>query len=156
MATGIYTQWHVFETLKLRHAAGAVTAPFPTLLEPSTSIDVIIPQHYHNTWSVSVGANYTASDTVTLRGGLGWDQSPAVRKYRNVQLPDNDRIGLGLGAHWQATKTAGIDVGWTHILSGHAELNPPAQTNGAVTVTTNGKVHGGGDVFAAQVVWDIV
>lgn len=157
MGTVVYTQWNKFNTLSLQNVAGLVddeeTSPLPAA---SKTIEVTIPEKYENSWNVSVGANYYPTDTITIRTGIGYDQTPVQNKYRNVQLPDNDRYVLALGAHFQATKTIGLDAGWSHIFIGEAKVNPPAQVNGAETVTTNGRVRGGADVLSGQVTWDIV
>lgn len=157
MGTVVYTQWNKFDTLTLQNVAGLVdneeTAPLPG---PSKTIEVSIPEKYQNTWNVSLGANYYPTETITIRTGIGYDETPVQNKYRNVQLPDNDRYAVALGAHYQATKTIGLDVGYTHIFFDEVKVNPPAQVNGAEVVSTNGHVNGGADVFSGQVTWDIV
>lgn len=154
MGTLIYTQWNTFKTLSLNQVAGVVDTG--TIPAPSTNIDVEIPENYHNTWNLSLGANYYPTDTIILRGGIGFDQSPVRNKYRNVQLPDGDRYALALGGHFQATKTIGLDVGWSHIFFSQVKVNPPPQVNGAETVSTNGHVKGSADVLSGQVTWDII
>ncbi len=159
MGSVIYTQWNTLKTLTLNGVAGAVNVPPPpvsTLIAGSTNIQITIPENYRNTWNLALGANYYPTDTIILRGGLGFDQSPVQNAYRNVQLPDNDRYIVALGGHFQATKTVGLDVGWMHIFIQEARVNPPPQVMGAETVSTSGHVNGGADVFSGQVTWDIV
>ncbi|MBX3708913.1 MAG: outer membrane protein transport protein [Gammaproteobacteria bacterium] len=155
MATGIYTQWNTFKTLTLKQVAGLANDPL-TLVAPSTDIQITIPENYRNTINISLGANYYPTDTIILRGGIGYDQSPVRDTYRNVQLPDGDRYAVALGGHFQATKTLGLDVGWSHIFFNKTKVHPPAQVNGAETVSTNGHVTGGADVLSGQVTWDII
>lgn len=150
MANIIYTQWSTLQYLVLQNVAGIQD------LAASTNIIVSIPQHFRNTFNYSIGADYAATDTVTLRGGLGIDQTPVNDQYRNVMLPDNNRFVIALGSHFQSTKTLGFDIGWSHIFMNSAHVNPPAQVTGDEIVTTNGNVTGGADVFAAQVVWDLI
>lgn len=157
MGTLIYTQWNTFKTLSLQNAAGVVNTTDPE--EPvasSTNIEVNIPENYHNSWSASFGANYYPTDTIILRTGIGYDQTPVSNNYRNIQLPDASRYALSLGAHFQATKTIGIDAGWAHIFFlGKVNVNPPAQTVGAQIVNVDGNVRGGADVLTGQITWDI-
>ena len=136
-------------------SAGAVTAPFPIIIAPSTSINVVIPENYRNTWNISVGADYYVTDQITLRGGIGYDETPVQNAFRNVQLPDNNRYVIALGGHYQATKALGMDLGWTHLFFSQSRINPPPQVTGGQIVTTNGHVNGGADVFGGQVTWDI-
>ncbi|VVC75879.1 47 kDa outer membrane protein [Aquicella siphonis] len=156
MGTLVYTQWNTFKTLTLNQVAGLVNDPV-TLVAPSTDIQISIPENYRNSWNLSLGANYYPTETIIIRSGIGYDQSPVRDRYRNVQLPDSDRYALALGGHFQATKTIGLDVGWSHIFFfGKVKVNPPPQVNGAETVSTNGHVKGGADVLSGQVTWDIV
>jgi long-chain fatty acid transport protein len=154
LGSAIYTQWSSFNTLNLNGVAGAVNNP-NTIIASSTDIQVTIPEHYRNTWNISLGANYYPTDTIIVRGGVGYDQSPIQDAYRNVQLPDNDRYVVAVGGHFQATKTVGLDLGWVHVFIRDANVNPPALVTGAESVSTNGSVSGGADVFSGQVTWDI-
>jgi long-chain fatty acid transport protein len=155
MGSVIYTQWNTIESITLNHVAGLVNDPVE-LVKASTDIEVSIPTKYRNTANLTIGANYSPTETITLRGGIGYDQSPVRDTYRDVRLPDGDRFATAIGAHYQATKTIGLDVGWTHIFMKNTTVNPPPQVYGAETVTTNGRVAGGADVFSGQVTWDIV
>lgn len=156
MGTVNYTQWSTFKTLNLNGVAGAVNAPSPVFVAPSKNIKVTIPENYQDTWNVSVGADYYVTDRITLRGAVGYDQTPVEDKTRNVQLPDNDRYIIALGGHFQATKAVGVDLGWSHFFFHQVNINPPPQAMGGQTVTVNGNVKGGADVLAVQATWDIV
>lgn len=148
-ASAIYTQWNIFKNLTIRGVSGIAE------LEPSTAITVMVPEYYRNTWNLSAGADFDATDRVLVRGGLGYDQTPVQNKYRNVTLPDNNRIAVALGGHFQSTKELGFDVGWTHFFISQATINPPPLKTGDQVVVTNGKSNGGADVLAAQMTWDI-
>lgn len=150
MGSVIYTQWNTIQNLIMQNIAGLDDS-----LNPSTNIVATLPQHFRNTYNVSVGADYFLTDDVTLRGGIGYDESPVRDAYRNVRLPDKDRYVLALGGHYQATKIIGFDVSWAHFFINQAKINPPVQVTGAEQIQTNGNVNGGGDVLAGQIVWDI-
>jgi len=145
----IYTQWDTFQNLTLENVAGIQE------FAPSTDINVSIPENYHNTWNFSLGSEYYVTPDVTLRGGLGYDQTPISNTYRNIQLPDNNRYVIALGGHYQACKSVGFDLGWTHFFMNKASISPPPQVTGDQVVVTNGNVKGGGDVIGGQIVWDI-
>jgi long-chain fatty acid transport protein len=159
MGSVIYTQWSVIQNLTLKDiaAANAVLTPFGALPLPSTALTVNLPTHYRNVWNFSVGSEYYATDKITLRGGVGYDQTPVKNYYRDARIPDKDRYAIALGTHFQATKTIGVDLGWTHLfMAGLARVNPPPEVTGAQVVTTNGNVQASADVFGAQLTWDIV
>lgn len=150
MGSIIYTQWSVFKELILQDVAGAQD------FEASTTIVSEIPEYYRNTWNLSLGGNYHATDKIMLRSAIGYDETPVKDAYRNVQLPDNNRYVFSFGGRYQATKQIALDLGWTHLFFADATVNPPPQETGDQTVTTNGDVSGGADVYSAQVTWDIV
>lgn len=155
MGSIIYTQWSTFKTLTLNQVAGAISVPPPDFVAASSNIQVSIPENYRNTWNLSVGADYYVTDRITLRGGLGYDETPITNAYRNIPLPDNNRYIIALGGHYQASKAVGLDLGWTHFFFSQAQVNPPPQVTGGQTVTTSGNVNGGADVIGGQVTWDI-
>lgn len=156
MGSVIYTQWNTFNTITLNQVAGLINTTIPPFFtDKSNDIQVIVPEHYRNSWNLSIGSDYFVTDTITLKAGLGWDQSPVRNAYRNVELPDNDRYIVALGGHVQATKNVGLDVGWSHIFVRETHVNPPPQAMGAQTVSTTGTVKGGADVFATQITWDM-
>lgn len=147
----IYTQWDTFQELNLNNVAG-----IDEFGNPSTSIQVSIPENYRNSWNFSLGADYFVTDRATLRGALGYDETPVNNHDRNLQLPDNNRYVLALGGHYQATRAWGFDLGWTHLFISQARVTPPPQETGAQVTETSGNVDGGADVFSAQVTWNIV
>src|SRR3990167_2346895 len=152
MGSVIYTQWSVIKDLVLQNVAGIID------FTPSTTINVVMPQNYSNTWSVSVGTDYAYSDKLTLRSGVGFDDSPVQLNYRTVQLPDENRYAVGLGGHYQASKTIGLDLGWTHLFVRQATIQPPLLSLqlGDEQVTTVGYSNGGADIVGLQLTWDLV
>jgi long-chain fatty acid transport protein len=156
MGSVIYTQWNTFRQLTLNNVAGGVSTSTSPFVAASTNIQVNIPEHYQNTWNLSVGGDYYATDKITLRGGIGYDQTPVQNRYRNLQLPDNDRFIIALGGHYQAARTVGFDLGWSHFFLQQVNINPPPMVTGGQTVATKGSVSGGADVISGQVTWDII
>ncbi len=151
MGSVTYVQWSVFKNLVLQNVAGVNASRMHT-----DSLVVDIYQHYRDTWNFSVGTNYHPNDQWIFRTGIGFDQTPSSNTYRNLQLPDSDRIALAVGAHYQATKTIGFDAGWTHIFAMNTRINNLTQAIGPENVTLNGSVNSSADVFGLQLKWDIV
>lgn len=150
MGTVNYTQWSVFKDIILYDVSG-----IDAEMNSSNTITVNIPQNYRNTWNYAVGVNYHANDQWFIRTGAGYDQTPTNDEDRNLQLPDGDRIALALGTHFQATKTVGFDVSWTHFFNTTAPIDVTETVGGQVT-TTRGNVTANADVYGFQVKWDMV
>lgn len=150
----IYTQWNVFNNvLNVRNVQGVAQAAVGAPLT-YPQITVSLPNYYRNTWRVAVGANYKPTDKWILRAGAGYDESPVRDQYRSVRLPDSDRYALAVGAHYQAIKTVGIDVGWTHLFVKDANINVNA-VSGSQVANTNGSYNNHADIIGAQLTWDI-
>lgn len=150
MGTVIYTQWSELQNVVLQNVAGITPA-----LAGSDSIIVVVPEHYHNSWNFSVGANYHLNEQWLFRTGIGYDQSPANDRYRNLALPDSDRIAVAFGTHYQMSEALGFDFGWTHIFAMNTRINNLHQQDGAQQTWVNGSVQSSADVFGFQVKWDI-
>lgn len=145
-----WTRWSVFRNLVLTNVAAINGTTFD-----AENIQVYVPENYHNTINYSIGANYHPSEKWIVRTGLGYDPTPSSDRYRNVQLPDSDRIAVALGAHFQASKTIGLDVGWTHMFAMNTRINN-SQPLGSTVVSTVGSVDASADVYGFQLTWDIV
>jgi long-chain fatty acid transport protein len=150
MGSLIYTQWDVTKNLVFQNTAGISGG------RSSNTITAIIPQNYRNTWNASVGADYHINTQWTLRSGLGFDESPANDRARNVELPDANRVAVAVGGHYQANKALGFDLGWTHLFSMNTRINNLSQALGDQVTITNGSDRTNADILGLQVRWDIV
>ncbi len=149
MGTVSYIQWNELTTLILQNAAGILGGA------ANNFINVLIAEYYHNTWTTSVGANYHVNEQWMFKGALGYDESPTNNTYRNLQLPDSDRIVAAIGVHYEPTQTLGFDVGWSHFFAMNNRIGNVTQVVGDQTTVTNGSVHLSADVFGLQMKWDI-
>lgn len=149
MGTITYIQWSTFKQLILKNVAGVID-------NKSQNMPVSIYQGYHNSWNYTVGTNYHLNEQWMLKSGVGFDQSPSSDRWRNLQLPDSNRIAAAIGVHLQATKTMAFDIGWTHLFVINTRINNRVQTVGDETDTTNGSISAAADVYGLQMKWDIV
>jgi long-chain fatty acid transport protein len=148
MGSITYTQWSIFKEVVMQNVAGIEDG------ESSNNITVVTPENYRNTWNYSVGGNLHINPQVFLRAGVGYDQSPTNNVDRDVQLPDADRVAVALGGHYQATKSLGFDLGWTHFFQVNPSINNVEVVGDQVT-TTSGSVNANADVYGLQMKWDI-
>jgi long-chain fatty acid transport protein len=89
---------------------------------------------FRNTMRASVGANYRYSDSVKLRFGVAYDQSPVSDQYRTVRLPDNNRTWFSLGAQYKVTREGRLDAGFAYLKVKDGSIN----NNGEVAATALG------------------
>ncbi|GAB3252451.1 OmpP1/FadL family transporter [Chitinimonas naiadis] len=111
----------------------------------TTEGDEVIRQQWKNTYRVSLGANYRFSDSLLLRSGLSFDQSP-VRgpELTHPALPDSDRVWYSIGANYKINAQSSVDVAYSYVDFKDANISYTNQCNPlATTCTGNGETTNG-------------
>jgi long-chain fatty acid transport protein len=93
-------EWSTFDELRIQFADGRP--------------DTVIPEGYRNTWTANIGAEYRWNDSLTLRTGFQFDETPTVDAFRNTSLPDGNRYWIALGASYSFSDRASIDAAYAH------------------------------------------
>lgn len=86
------------------------------------------PFHWKDTKFFSLGAEYDVSDALTLRGGIGFDESPTHDTHRTPRLPDDDRKLYSVGLTWNVSEKMSIDAAYQRIT-----IDPPKIALGVVS-----------------------
>lgn len=120
-----WTRWSQFQELAIYRDSGA-------LLTSTT-------QNWENALRYSLGVNYHYSDTLKLRAGVAYDETPTSNEFRTVRIPDNDRKWLSFGAAWQANPSTKLDIGYAHLFVSDPKIDDD-QT--AVLPVGRGRVRG--------------
>jgi long-chain fatty acid transport protein len=103
-----FSQWNVFKRVVIE----SQNSPFA------------FEQGFQDSWLVSIGGAYRLNESVTLRAGLGWDQTPVTDRYRAVTLPDEDRYLVGFGFGYSLTDSLALDGGYQHsFAAAHADMS---------------------------------
>lgn len=148
----VYTNWSLFNTLKLYNVAAPIVTP--ELESSPGSITQVVQEGYRDAWRLALGANYRINSKWMLRCGGGYDETPTTNAERDVRLPDADRIALSIGAHYQWLPKIGIDAGYTHLFVHNSQIDKsqPLEDNiNVIHASTEGVVN----LWGAQVLWDI-
>ncbi|HSS66111.1 MAG TPA: outer membrane protein transport protein [Gammaproteobacteria bacterium] len=104
--------------------------------------------NWEDTWRYSVGANYYASDRLTLRTGVAYDESPVGSPvFATPRLPDNDRLWVAVGASYMVNNKISVDFGYAHEFINDTNI---ARTN-STGATLNGVYESDADIFSLQV-----
>jgi long-chain fatty acid transport protein len=102
--------WSTFDEVRVRLANGLP--------------DVVRPSHYKDAYGVSVGLEYREGPApLTWRGGVHYDTTPTVDAYRDVTVPDANRLWLGIGATWRPAASFELDVAFTHVFFRDTTIN---------------------------------
>ncbi|MEM7498884.1 MAG: outer membrane protein transport protein [Pseudomonadota bacterium] len=62
----------------------------------------------------SVGAEVDVTDTIILRAGIGWEETPTVDTTRSPRIPDADRIVVGFGATYRLGASLDLDFAYNY------------------------------------------
>jgi long-chain fatty acid transport protein len=74
-----------------------------------------LPLNYDDGYFYSLGLEYRATDRLTLRAGVAYEQSPIDTQIRSTRLPDNDRYWASVGTTYQWNEKLSFDVAYTYI-----------------------------------------
>ena len=141
MADLTWTHWSNFKDLTVVRTSG-------TLAGRTLSS---VPENWDNTIRASLGASYRYNNTLKLRAGLAYDQSPTSLEFSTPRTPFTDRTWLSLGANYKFTPTSSMDVGYTHIFVNDATLNKTTDTSiAALRDTVKGSYDSNINIFSVQ------
>lgn len=105
-----------------------------------------VAQGYQNTWAYALGAEYKATETLKLRGGVQFDETPTTDQFRTSRTPDGDRTWVSLGATYSLTPAIDLDFAGTYIDVKDGDINlvrggqPGVPATGQFRAKTEGDV----------------
>ena len=67
----------------------------------SPAFDTVLPQEWASTWRGALGVEYLIGDDWEVRGGFGYDHSPAPTETISPFIHDADRYTFGGGGSWK-------------------------------------------------------
>ncbi|MGO2130564.1 MAG: outer membrane protein transport protein [Pseudoalteromonas prydzensis] len=103
----MWTGWDSFEKLEA-HVAGSDTPVFSK------------DENFSNSMRYSIGGDYQFNDSVLLRAGLAYDESPADKNHMSISIPDTDRFWYSFGVNYIMSEQANLDIGMS-ILRGKTQ-----------------------------------
>jgi len=113
----------------------------------SNQADTVLAFDYDDSTFGSIGAEYRVSDTLTLRGGLAYDETPTAYAHRDLRVPDETRKWVSLGLSWMPSEKFEYNVGYTHLFVNGANVSTTSSTANRV----QGEFDVGGDILAASI-----
>ena len=128
-----WTNWSVFESLNPK---------VDPLIDPALAKD----ENWDDSLRISIGATYHYSESLTLRGGLAFDESPVNDSNRTLRIPDADRIWVSIGASYHFYDNHSLDLGYTHLFAEDGKISP--ETAGGNSDAFSGILSGRVDLIA--------
>jgi len=112
LGTVEWTNWSRFKNIPLALPIGGLS----------------LPTNWDDGWFFSIGGEYDYTRYLTLRTGVAYEISPIDSATgRIVQIPDNNRIWVSVGASYKWTDATTFDIGYSHIFvqDGALDLQTP-------------------------------
>ncbi len=134
-----WTHWSRFKDLTVVRGDGA-----HEVLETQV-------ENWDDTWRISLGLNYHASQQLTLRFGTSYDQSPVPDANRTARIPDNDRLWGAIGLQYAFTPGLLLDVGYAHLFVRKSSINQPNPVSAGGSLV--GNYDNSVDIVGVQLTW---
>ena len=144
LADVTWTGWSSYDELRIKYDNPA---------QP----DTVTTQDWNDTMRYSVGLDYQYSDSLILRTGLAFDESPVPNKEkRTARLPGEDRTWVSLGLTYLASSAISFDVGYSHLFIDDAKIDNTLESSvPTLNSTLTGEYDGDVDILSAQLNWNI-
>ncbi len=105
-----WVNWSLFDKFNITRSG--------ILLNPTANT-----YNWKDSWFFAVGTEYKYSDTLTLRVGYAYEDSPVPDSSRAVRVPDNNRHWLSVGASWVAGDWLTLHAGYSHLFVKDGNVN---------------------------------
>jgi long-chain fatty acid transport protein len=124
-----FTQWSVFKDVTIQ----SKNPPFANV------------EGYRDSWMVAVGGVYKLSDSLSIKSGIAFDETPVTSRYRAITMADTDRYLLGLGAEVKLTDHATVELAYGHSFAFN-NPNMNSSVNNTDSITHSVTLHGRYDI----------
>lgn len=92
------------------------------LNNPANAALAVLPFGYKDGWFFSLGAEYKATDKLTLRAGVGYEISPVTDQVRRLSLPDSDRLWLSAGLSYDVSERFTVNASYSYLHFAKADI----------------------------------
>lgn len=94
-----YTTWKSFDSLEFN-------------FENNTNLNFGSGKFYENAFALRLGAQYSLSEKIDVRGGVAFDSSPVPDERVSPENPDNDRFMFSLGGTLKFGEHVSVDLAY--------------------------------------------
>lgn len=130
------TDWSKFQELRVKFSTGLP--------------DSVTEEQWRDTWFYALGLTWKASDALTLRTGIAYDQGAVKDEFRTPRIPDGDRTWVSLGAGYAFSQKVSVDFAYTHIFVTDGPLALTAAAPNQLRGKLNGTYKNSIDILSAQ------
>lgn len=136
LADVTWTNWSRFKELRID-------------FDNPVQADGVTTENWDDNWRYSVGANYKWNSSLTLRGGVAYDETVVSDKqHRTPRIPDQNRTWLAFGASWAMSPANTLDVGYAHLFIKDVKLDNT--TESSIKHNLRGEYDSSVDILSVQ------
>lgn len=140
LADATWTGWSSFDELRIE-------------FDNSAKDDSVQPEEWKDSMRYSLGMIYQLDETIKLRTGVAFDETPIKNKYlRTPRISDSDRTWLSFGLGYKLSNDINLDLGYTRIFTNSPEIEATDADTGAHVL--KGKFDIAIDIVSLQLVWN--
>lgn len=131
-----WTEWSKFQELRIVYANPA---------QPNS----VTTENWKDTMRYALGLSYRLNDSIKLRSGLAYDESPVPdAQHRTPRIPDNNRTWIALGMTYTRSERISFDMGYAHLFVKDSTVNNT--TEAAIAHNLQGTYENSVDMLSAQ------
>jgi long-chain fatty acid transport protein len=126
----ILTRWGVLKELVIKNEGA-----------PAALATAVEELDWHDSWLYSVGAEWQVQEKLTLRAGIGHDETPINGGHRSVRVPSADRDYATLGLGYRLNENLSADLAYEFIKEDKSEVNVHNASGLSYSAEYSGKAH---------------
>lgn len=108
-----WTDWSVFDEIRIKFDSGLQ--------------DNVTTTNWKSSFRYSIGASYKPDNKWIFKAGIALDKTPIRDEtYRTPRIPCEDRFWIAIGAGYQISKSASVDLGYVHIFTDDPKIRKTA------------------------------
>ncbi len=145
MADLTWTEWSSFDKLVIEFEGAGLAGN-----SSSTTTE-----NWKDSMRYSIGASYQTSESLLLRCGLAYDESPISDEYRTPRIPGTDRIWVAFGAGYRFSPRLQADFGYVHLFVDDSQINKStANAEDFLRGNLEGEFENSVDILSAQLTYN--
>lgn len=146
-------RWTVLGTIGYTHWSSVPKLELENVQIASSKVTSTDTLNYDDSWIFLAGVRYQLTESLMLKAGGGYDQTPTNNEDRDLRLPDNNRWIASVGARLipPAAKNVSLDLAYAHLFMQEADIDKDLSSAPVFPVNqATGKVNGNADIIGAQ------
>ena len=141
MADVTWTEWSSFDELTINFDGAKI----------ATKASSTTTEKWDDSWRYSLGGTFQATDSLLIRAGIAYDETPISDKYRTPRIPGEDRFWVTLGTGYQITQSISVDAAYAHLFVSDSKMEKNAEDDeDTAHGTVVGDFENSVDIFSVQ------